>query len=201
MHDAFDILCIILNDIKFIYMKTCFLDKKSQEIYGDKNNYPLKEAERVVAMNPKSISNDADEVFMFLLSITDKVIEFVETPYLNSEAILYYVAEAKETPAQEMPPIILDMLLDVYYLSSSAVSRIRSYNTKKAYRSGIKMGVPAGTRLVTEKSKRMKPLILERSKHFYGFMNNAQLAKDLGISVNTLKKYIRELKETDIVEK
>lgn len=176
-------------------MKTCFLDKKSQEIYREEN-FPFEEADRIVAMNPNSISNDMGEVFAFIVANTDKIIEFVQTPYLNSVNINYYIAEIEGSTENELFPIVTDILLDAYYLSNSGISRIKSYAAKMAYAKGIKMGVQPGSHFKTKKSQRVKPIIIEKSKHFNGTMNNAQLAKELGISTNTIKKYIDEIKET-----
>lgn len=175
-------------------MKICFLDKKSQEIYGEEN-YSLEEADRIVAMNPKSISDDMGDVFQFLVENSGKAFEFVETPYLNTENVIQYTNEAKDTREIDLYPKIIDILLDAYTLGIAGNSRVRSYITKCTYNKGVKMGFQPGRHIVTEKSIKLKPVILEKSKHFNGTTNNANLAKELGISINTLKRYIKQLKE------
>ena len=62
---------------------------------------------------------------------------------------------------------------------------------------GKQIGLPAGTKLVTKKSKAAKPIILKRSKAFGGMLTDAEMIKLTGLARNTYYKYKRELKEWD----
>ena len=90
-------------------MRTCFLDKKSQEILGEEN-YPIDEANRIVAMNPESISKDMGEVFKYLCTNANNKIEFVEAPYLNTKQIRQYTDEMEKDPKINFCPLITDYL-------------------------------------------------------------------------------------------
>lgn len=175
-------------------MKTCFLDEKSQEILGE-DNYPIEEADRIVAMNPESINEDIGEVFVYLCSNINNNIEFIETPYLNTERIKAYTDEAENTPGINLYPIMTDILLDAYTLTKAGKSQVRSHIIKKAYSNGKKMGNRPGQKVITNKSKTIKPLILEKSIYFNGNTKTYKLAEELGIAPLTLKKYIKELQE------
>ena len=87
-------------------MRTCFLDKKSQEILGEEN-YPIDEANRIVAMNPESISKDMGEVFKYLCTNANNKIEFVEAPYLNTKQIRQYTDEMEKDPKINFCPLTL----------------------------------------------------------------------------------------------
>lgn len=175
-------------------MKTCFLDEKSQEILGEEN-YPIEEADRIVAMNPKTIDKDMDKVFEYLCTNTDNRIEFIETPYLNTKQIRQYTDEIEKNPEKNFYPLITDILLDAYTLAKEGKSVVRSHITKKAYSNGKKMGNRPGQKVITNKSKTIKPLILEKSIYFNGNTKTYKLAEELGIAPLTLKKYIKELQE------
>lgn len=175
-------------------MKICFLDKKSQEILGEEN-FPMEEADKIVAMNPESISKDMEEIFIYLCTNISKNIEFIETPYLNTERIRNYTDEAENTPGINLYPVVTDILLDAYALSKSGKSQVRSHIIRKAYSDGKKMGTRPGSKITTNKSKEVKPLIIERSIYFNGNTKTYKLAEELGIAPVTLKKYIKELQE------
>ena len=55
-------------------------------------------------------------------------------------------------------------------------------------------GIEKGRKLITEKAKDCKPLILESSKDFNGTMTDKELMKKLKLSRNTFYKYKKELK-------
>lgn len=175
-------------------MKTCFLDKKSQEIIGGEN-YPIEEADRIVAMNPESINKDMGEVFVYLCTNISNRIEFIETPYLNTERIMQYTDEAENTPGINLYPVMTDILLDAYTLTKEGKTVVRSHIIRKAAADGKQMGTKKGTRFITEKSLKYKPIIVEKSKHFNGTMNDKELRAELGISINTLRRYIKQLQE------
>lgn len=175
-------------------MKTCFLDKKSQEILGEEN-YPIEEADRIVAMNPETINNDMGEVFVYLCTNINNRIEFIETPYLNTERIMQYTDEAENTPGINLYPIMTDILLDAYTLTKEGKTTVRSHIIRKAASDGKRIGTEKGAHFVTEKSLKIKPIIMEKSKHFNGTMNDKTLRAELGISINTLRRYIKQLEE------
>ena len=175
-------------------MKTCFLDKKSQEILREEN-FPLEEADRIVAMNPESINKDIGEVFEYLYTNINKRIEFIEVPYLNTDQIRQYVDEVKNTPETNFCLEMIDILLDAYTLAKEGKSVVRSHIIRKAAADGKQMGTKKGTRFITEKSLKYKPIIIEKSKRFNGTMNDKELRAELGISINTLRRYIKQLQE------
>lgn len=175
-------------------MKTYFLDKKSQEILGEES-YPIEEADRIVAMNPETINEDMGEVFEYLCMNVNNKIEFIETPYLNVEQIKQYVDEVKNAPGADLYPIVTDILLNAYTLTKKGKAMVRSHIVRKAAAEGKQMGRRKGVRFITEKSLQTKPIIIEKSKHFNGTMNDNTLRTELGISITTLRRYIKQLKE------
>ncbi len=56
-----------------------------------------------------------------------------------------------------------------------------------------------GMKYNTEKSRRCKQAIQERSKRFAGSLNDKQLVAELGISLMQLHRYLHELTENNII--
>ena len=57
------------------------------------------------------------------------------------------------------------------------------------------MGMKKGARFITEKFLKCKPIIVEKSKHFNGVMSDKELSTELRVSINTLKRYIKQIQE------
>lgn len=59
---------------------------------------------------------------------------------------------------------------------------------------GKQIGLPCGTKLITEKSVKSKEMIQKYSRDFSGGLNDAECIKLIGISRGSYYKYKRELK-------
>lgn len=174
-------------------MKIHFLDSKAQEIINE-NNYPEKEADKIIAYSPDSIADDPGDVFAWLCDNINKEIEFIKTPYLNTSNLRRITNSFANTENINLSSMIVDEFLEALYSTKEGDSVVKRHIVLKARAEGKVAGVAKGSKLSTKKSREMKLKIKEKSKFFDGDMNNNQLRKELGISINTLKKYIKEMK-------
>ncbi len=178
----------------------------------------LKTGDTVIFDEVSRMSRDAAEGMALYESLFDAGINlvFIKEPHINTEVFRQQINQqmAKHTETgrastDKLISAIMDALhdytidvakeqIEIAFQQAQAEVDLLHQRTRegvlRAQAEGKQVGRPHGIKVVTEKEKRCKPLILKHSKTFGGSLRDEELKKLLGISYGSLYKYKKELK-------
>ena len=169
----------------------------------------VKSGDTIIFDEVSRMSRNAEEGYADYKMLYDQGIElvFIKEPQINSSVFREAVSRSIEKTGEQIADRLIDAVNDILmYLAENqirlAFERAESERKLLAKRtiegmnkSNRKAGRVKGKEQHQKKEAPAKKIIVRRSKHFNGDLNNAEVMKLAGISAPTFYKYLREIKE------
>lgn len=205
-----------IRNIKAVYPEALIVQ---EEYTGTSTNRPewsklhrkLKSQDTVIFDSVSRMSRNADEGIALYMQMYDEGINlvFLKEPHINIDTYKSALSNAVKLTGDDVDDILIGVNSYLKKLASKQI-RIAFEQAEKevadlhqrtregietARLNGKKIGMPKGATYETQKSQKVKPLIIKYSRDFDGTLTDKECMKLIGVANNSYYKYKKEIRQ------